>query len=476
MAPVPVFVHDVMKDLTQGSIPKHIVSMAVPIMAGMLLQTLYYVVDLYFVSRLGNAAIAGVSAAGNLMFVVFALTQTLGVGIVALMSHAVGRKDREDANLVFNQSLVLSGLCALVTLLAGYGFTPAYMRAFGADEATVAAGASYLYWFLPGLALQFAMVAMGSALRGTGIVRPTMLVQALTVLLNIVLAPVLIAGWGTGKALGVAGAGLASTIAIAVGVVVLSIYFLKLEKYVSLHADQWIPRPATWGRILKVGLPAGGEFGLIFVYMAVIFWIIRDFGAAAQAGFGVGTRVMQSIFLPAMAVAFATSPIVGQNFGARLPQRIRETFRDAVLMGGAIMLLATLLCQWRSAWFIQLFTAEPGVVTVGKTYLRVISWNFVAVGLVFTCSSTFQGLGNTVPSLLSSGSRLLTFVIPAIWMSRQPWFRLEHLWYLSVVTVALQAFMSLWLLRAQFRTRLVRADPDAAALAGGPPTRVDVMP
>src|SRR5260221_1552226 len=145
-----------MKDLTQGPIARHVLTMAIPIAMGMLLQTLYYIVDLYFVSRLGNAAIAGVSAAGNLMFVIFSLTQMLGVGIVALMSHAVGRKDQPDANLIFNQSLVLSGLCALLTIVAGYGFTRAYMGTLGADDATAAAGTSYLYWFLPGLALQFA--------------------------------------------------------------------------------------------------------------------------------------------------------------------------------------------------------------------------------------------------------------------------------------------------------------------------------
>jgi len=183
-----------MKDLTQQSIASHIVGLALPIMAGMLLQTLYYVVDLYFVSRIGDAAIAGVSGAGNLMFLIFALTQTLGVGIVALIAQAVGRTDRSEANLVFNQSLALAGSCAALTLAAGYAGAGAYMRAMSADAATAAAGTSYLHWFIPGLALQFALVSMGSALRGTGIVRPTMVVQGLTVLLNVVLAPVLIAG------------------------------------------------------------------------------------------------------------------------------------------------------------------------------------------------------------------------------------------------------------------------------------------
>jgi Na+-driven multidrug efflux pump len=149
--------HPQMKDLTQHSIARHIVGMALPIMAGMLLQTLYYVVDLYFVSRLGDPAIAGVTGAGNIMFLIFALTQTLGVGIVALISHAVGRKDQLEANLVFNQSLALAGSCALLTLLAGYAGSAAYMRAMSADGATAAAGTTYLYWFLPGLALQFAM-------------------------------------------------------------------------------------------------------------------------------------------------------------------------------------------------------------------------------------------------------------------------------------------------------------------------------
>jgi putative MATE family efflux protein len=443
-----------MKDLTQHSIASHIVGMALPIMAGMLLQTLYYVVDLFFVSRIGDAAIAGVSGAGNLMFLVFALTQTLGVGIVALIAQAVGRSDRPDANLVFNQSLALAGSCAVVVLVAGYAGAGAYMRAMSADAATAAAGSSYLHWFIPGLALQFALVSMGSALRGTGIVQPTMVVQGLTVLLNVVLAPVLIAGWGTGHALGVAGAGLASSLAIAAGVVMLGFYFARLEKYVALHPAAWAPRLAVWGRLLRVGLPAGGEFALMFVYFALIFWVIRRFGADAQAGFGVGSRVMQSIMLPAMAIAFAVAPVVGQNFGARQYQRVREAFRSGLMLSCLVMLALTLICQLDPQWFIQLFSSEPPVVEVGALFLQIIAWNFVGTGIVFTCSSTFQGLGNTVPSLLSSASRLLTFAVPTLWLARQPWFAPRHLWYLSVASLALQAVVSLLLVRREFRGRL----------------------
>ena len=442
-----------MQDMTKGSITQHLIRMAVPIMIGMLFQTLYLLVDLYFVARLGDTAIAGVGAGGNLMFVVMAATQVLAVGTTTLIAQAVGRKDHADANLVFNQSLAIAFVCALATLLIGYPALGAYMHTLAADAATQTAGIDYLNWYLPGLALQFALVAMGSALRGTGLAQPGMIVQVLTVIINAVLAPVLIAGWGTGHALGVAGAGLASTIAIACGVVMLALYFVKLEKFVRFDVALAAPQPAQWNRILLIGLPAGGEFALMFVYMAVIYAVIRDFGASAQAGFGVGGRIMQAIFLPAMALAFATSPVAGQNVGAGLLDRVRATFRSSIAIGSVIMLALTLICQIKPDWFARGFTQDAAVIAVAAEFLKYISWNFVAQGVVFTCSGMFQALGNTVPALLSSASRLLTFALPVLWWSRQPGFELHHVWMISITSVTLQALVSLWLLRGQLQRR-----------------------
>jgi putative MATE family efflux protein len=443
-----------MKDLTESSISKHIVQMAIPIAAGMFFQTLYFLIDLYFVARLGDAALAGVGAAGNVTFLVFALTQVLGVGAVTLISQAVGRKDQADASLVFNQSLALAALAALVTLTVGYTCASGFMQSLGSNTAAIAAGIQYLHWFLPSLGLQFALVVMSSALRGTGIVQPAMIVQVLTVIVNAVLAPILIAGWGTGHPLGVAGAGLASSVAVGVGVILLWGYFRKLEKYVAFDTTAWRPQFPVWGRMLRIGLPAGGEFALMFVFMGVMYSITRRFGADAQAGFGVGMRLMQCLFLPAMAVAFATAPIVGQNFGAGKYARVRETFAFASLVGSAIMVVLTLVAQWRAASLIHIFTADPAALVVGAQFLHICSWNFVATGLVFTCSGVFQGLGNTVPAVISAGSRLISFVVPALWLAAQPDFQIVQLWYASVASVTIQALISLWLVRAEFRKRL----------------------
>jgi putative MATE family efflux protein len=398
-----------------------------------------------------------------------ALTQVLGVGAVALIAQAVGRRDPADANLVFNQSVSLAVACALATLIGGYALAGAYVATIAADAATQAQGVSYLYWFLPGLALGFAQVVMGSALRGTGIVKPTMAIQALTVLLNTILAPILIAGWGTGYAMGVAGAGFASSIAIVVGIVLLGWYFMRLEKYVHFDSRLWRPQLAVWKRMLVVGLPAGAEFALMFIYMGVIYWVISDFGAPAQAGFGIGSRVMQSIFLPAMAIAFAAGPIAGQNYGAKMGLRVRETFWKAIGLSTVVMVCVTAFLQWRPEVLVAFFTPEAEAQAVGATFLRIISWTFIAQGIVFTCSGMFQGLGNTVPAMLSSAIRLCVFVPLAVWVSSQPNFHLDEVWWLSVATVCLQAVVSFVLLQHQFKRRLVDVPlPAAPPIAPAP--------
>ncbi|WP_434634783.1 MATE family efflux transporter [Chromobacterium sp. CV08] len=446
-----------MKDLTQGPLIRHILTMAIPIAIGMIFQTLYYLIDLYFIGGLGANALAGVGAAGNATFLVLALTQVLGVGTVALISQAVGRKDREEANIIFNQSLTLALVCGLAVLVLGYSLARTYMGTVSSDAETIAAGLVYLNWYMPGLALQFALVAMGSALRGTGIVQPTLVVQLLSVIVNAFLAPILIAGWLTHHPMGVAGAGLASTLALLAGVLTLWIYFRRLEHYVGFDRKLMAPRWRDWGRMLSIGLPAGGEYALMFVFSAIIYWAIRDFGADAQAAFGASSRLVQGLILPAMAVAFAAGPIVGQNFGAGLVDRVRACFSGAMLLISMLMVPLALFVYWRAEGLIGYFAKDPEVIGLGVQFLHIVCWGFIAQGAIFTCSSVFQGLGNTQPALLSSAVRLFTFAMPVVWLSTQSGFRIELVWYFSVGSTFIQALVSLLLLRRQFAHRLIPA-------------------
>jgi len=269
-----------MKDLTIGSTTKTILAMAIPVAAGMIFQTLYLLVDLYFVAALGEDSVAGVGTAGTLLFMIMALTQVLGVSAVALISQAVGRKDQEHANLVFNQSLVLSAVCAVITLLGGYLLAESYLGSITADDAALREGLTFLYWFLPGMALQFAMMAMASSLRATGIVKPAMIVQVLTVVLNTILAPILIAGWGPGPALGVLGAGLASTISITVGGVIAYFSGMPWEASLIIGAILALSSTALVGKQLSEQLEMQSRHGrlsisvLLFQDIAVVPFLV----------------------------------------------------------------------------------------------------------------------------------------------------------------------------------------------------------
>jgi len=448
-----------MKNLSVGSIPGHVASMSMQMFIGMVVQVAYFVTDMKFVSMLGDEVAAGFAIAGNLWFLVLALTQVLNAGTAAMVSHAVGAQQHERANLVFNQSLMLSVFMGIAVLGLLYLIARPFMHLEAADEVVAQAGIDYLLGVTPGLGLQFLMVSMFATLRGTGIVKPTMIIQIITVALNILFAAVLTVGWLTGKPYGAFGAGLATTLATAIGVIMSAYYFHRHEKYVSFHREQVKPNAEVLGRLLFIGLPIGLEFLFMSIVMGVMYWVIRDFGPVAQAGMAEGMVAMRFIMLPAMAVAFAAAPIAGQNFAARKPERVREAFNWTVGLSIGVMLALTVFCQFGSHLLMHMFTYDEAVVAVGATMLIISSWNFAANGIIFSCSSMFQGLGNTWPTISSSIIRVFVFIVPAIWLSHQPHFELVDVWYLSVCSMFLQAIVSYALLRREFRRKLTNLAP-----------------
>jgi Na+-driven multidrug efflux pump len=271
---------------------------------------------------------------------------------------------------------------------------------------------------------------------------------------------VLIFGWGIGQPMGVAGAAVATFVAILIGVVWMAVYFTPAGAYLKFHRHEWRPRLDLWSGMLKIGLPAGAEFAMMAVYLVLVYSVSRPFGAAAQAGFGIGLRIVQACFLPVVALGFAVSPVAGQNFGARLAGRVRETFRVGAGIAAAGMFLAALMVGLTADRLVQVFSPDPAVIDVGEQYLHVIAWNFVASGVIFVTSSMFQAMGNTIPSLITSGLRIVLIAIPILLLRNTPGFSLLWIWYISVGGIFLQLLMNLLLLRREFRLRL--------AFDGGP--------
>jgi putative MATE family efflux protein len=443
-----------MQDFTSGSITRHLLKTAGFMLVTMVFQTLYFLIDLYWVGKLGKEAVAAVAVAGNLTFIVLAITQMLAVGTTTVISHAAGAKDRARAQLVFNQSQILAIVVGACFLIVAMALRKPYANALSADASTAALAADYLLWFIPAMALQFAIAAMSAALRGSGNFKPGMVVQTASVIINMVLAPFLIFGWLTNRPLGVAGAALASLIAVVVGTCWLATYFLSTETFLYFEKALWRPRLALWGQMLKIGLPAGAEFGLMAVYLFVVYTVMRPFGAAAQAGFGIGLRLVQAGFMPVVAMGFAVAPVAGQNFGARHASRVKQVFRIGAFLAAGVMGAFAIVCHLVPIPIIRVFSRDPQVISVCSEYLRIVSWSFAASGIIFVSSSMFQAMGNTVPALLSSFTRLAMVAVPVVLLSRLEGFDLRWIWYLSIGSIVVQLVMNLLLLEREFRRRL----------------------
>ena len=266
-----------------------------------------------------------------------------------------------------------------------------------------------------------------------------------------------------------AGAAIASLVAVAVGSVWLSFYFVGKTSYLTFVRADWKPQIALWRKMLGIGLPAGAEFALVGVYLFVVYIISRPFGAAAQAGFGIGMRIIQAGFMPVVALGFAVAPVAGQNFGARHPQRVRDTFQSAALMAAGAMVLWSVVCMVAGESMIRVFSDDPQVVAIGDEYLHIVAWTFAASGVIFVGSSMFQAMGNTLPALVGSIVRIVVATIPAFLLSRLPGFALHWIWYLSVVAITVQLFVNLLMLRREFNLRLnfatvpIQAEPGLQA-------------
>jgi putative MATE family efflux protein len=440
-------------DMTQGSVRGHVVRMTLFMLAGVTVQALYTLVDIYWVGRLGKEAVAAVALSTNLAFVALAVTQMLGVGCAALVSQAAGRKAHEEVQRLFNQGQSLATCCGVIFFVVSFTLRQRYAEWLSGDAAVAALATTFLTMFIPALGLQFTMVGLGSSLRGIGDMKPGLVAQTSSVLFNMALAPFLVFGWIGGHPLGVAGAALSTLISTFAAVAGLVLYLVRGKTYLQLRPSAWRPDWAVWGKMASIGLPAGLEFLLMSIITGVVYLVTRPFGAEAQAGFGIAARVMQAGFMPAVAIGFASAAVVGQNFGARAFGRLRDALRESARLTIGFMLVFFVICHFLPGVLLRPFSSDPAVIAVGADYLRTVAYNFVAAGLVFVIGGIFQGLGNTWPSLAASVVRAVAFVATVAWLSRQPGFTMHAIWLVSVASVTLQFCLCAVLIRRELRLR-----------------------
>lgn len=440
-----------MSDFTTGSVRVHMLRMAAATLVALAVQMLYSVIDLYWVSRLGKEAVAAVGICSILQMAVISLSQMLRVGITSVISHAAGRRDSKAVAHHFWQSLVCSLSVAGAFGVIVWVSRHAFVSALGADAETRRLSELFLLWFIPALALQFPMAALGASLRGTGDARTMMQAQLVSIGLNIVLAPVLIFGWPASGGLGIVGASLATFVSVLLGNVLLLRVLGRGHRFAP-GARDWKPDLAFWRRLLRIGLPPGAEAAILALYAGFVTAVIEPFGASAQAAFGIGARLFQAGLVAPLAISMAAGAVAGQNLGARLPTRVRETFRESLLACMVCVVPFFLLFVLTPNVLMGVFSGDDHVVSMGAEYLRIISWNLLLTGPVFACFGVFTALGNTTPSLVGSAARVIFMAVPVWFLSQRTGFQMRWIWLFSTWGMVLTLLINLWALSRVFRS------------------------
>ena len=387
-------------DLTEGAIAPKVLKLAAPLVAGNILQTVYNLVDVYWVGKLGATAVAAVSIVFPMAWLLISLAMGVTIAGAALVAQWSGAGKPERAAFAAAQMLVLSIVVATVLSTVAYLGRFRLLDFLGAKDELFAPTLAYLsviFWSVP---FTFGFFSYQSALRGVGdTMRPMYLVIA-TNILNMVLDPLLIFGVGPFPEMGVAGAAWATLLSRALAALIGIWYLFYGNGALTLKAHQLKPDWPTQWQILRVGTPGGLDGFARSSSAVVLVALITPWGAVATAAYGIGIRVMSMVWTVAGAIGQGAAVGVGQNLGALQSQRATRVAWTATWGALALVGLAGLASVLFAVPIVDIFVDDPAVIAEGASFLRITGWGFGLGGALMVISGAFQGAGSTGTSML----------------------------------------------------------------------------
>lgn len=388
------------KEFTQGSIQRAIFLLSVPMVLEMVMESLFAIVDVFFVSRLGTDAVATVGLTESLLFIIYSLAIGLSMATTALVARRIGEKHPEAAAEVAVQASIIALFLSILIGLAGFLFSDKLLIMMGASPSVIASGLGYTQTMLIGNATVFFLFLLNAVFRGAGDAAIAMRSLWIANAINMVLDPCLIFGWGPFPEMGVAGAAVATNIGRSIGV---------LYQVFILFNGKSIIRPGAirvkWDIITHIlSISAGGVFQYLIGSASWIFMvrIISTFGSAAVAGYTIAIRIIIFTVLPSWGLANAAATLVGQNLGAQQPERAERSVWLAALYNMFFLAGVAVVFFIFADLFVSLFATDPEVIRLGALSLRIIcgGYIFYAYGMVLT--QAFNGAGDTLsPTLIN---------------------------------------------------------------------------
>ncbi|MGE5579371.1 MAG: MATE family efflux transporter [Bacillota bacterium] len=407
------------QDFTEGSIPRHLIAFSVPMFLGNALQALYNTVDSIWVGQfLGTDALAAVSVSFPIIFAVVALATGIGLATTTMVAQHTGAKDPVMVRRSIANSFMVMAFLGIVSTFAGTSLRVPLLRLISTPADIMGDAQAYLGIVLGGTVFTFFYNLISAVMRGLGDSKTPLLFLAYATVLNIILDPLLIFGVWPFPRMGVAGAALATIIAQAISAL-LGIRYMTKAGLLKWERAQWRPDFGLIGQTFSIGLPAGIQQIIVSTGMLTLTSLVNKFGSVVTAAFGVGGRLDQFAFMPAMTVGFSVSALVGQNLGARKFDRVREIVHSSIKLTVGITAVIMLVAVSIPHLLLRMFTSDAAVLAEGIRYLRTVGFAYIPYALMFTLSGILRGAGDTVPSMIISILTLWLVRIPlSVYLSR----------------------------------------------------------
>ena len=402
-----------------------LLSMALPNVISMLVNSLYNIVDSLFVAQISEDAMTALSLVYPIQNFANAIAIGFGIGINAMIALYLGAGDRKKAEIAATHGMVLSLLHGVVITVVSIAVMPGFLRRFTTDESLVASGITYSTIVFLFATINMAALAFEKMFQAVGRMKVTMVALVFGCVCNILLDPVLIFGLGPVPAMGIAGAALATGIG------------QLLNLCVCLHPDV-----ALDGKLYAIGVPAILNLALPSLLVTFLNSLLAGFSQSYVVILGIYYKLQTFLYLPANGIVQGMRPLIGYNYGAREHARVKKLYELTLFMSIAIMALGTVICLLASGQLIGLFTSNPDTIAAGAKALRIICIGFVVSAVSTTSSGALEGLGKGVPSLVISLCRYVVFIMPlaAVLCGRLGPDGVWHAFWITEVFTALVAY------------------------------------
>lgn len=404
------------RNFTESGVGKAIFILSIPMVLEMVMESVFAIADIFFVSRLGADAIAAVGLTESVMTIVYSVASGLGVATTALVSRRIGEKKNRDAGSAAMQAILLAFMVSIVMAIPGVLFAEEFLLLMGATEEMAAANYLYPAIIFGTNSVVMLLFIINAVFRSSGDAAISLRVIVVANFINILLDPLLIFGLGPIPAMGIKGAAVAT--AIGRGIAVVYQFWLLFGNHhrISISWPEVRLKPRIMGELLKVSM--GGIFQNLIATSSWILLvrIIAVFGSLAIAGYTIALRIVIFALLPASGLSNAAATLVGQNLGAGSPSRAERSvwitsYVNMTMMG----IIGTVLVLFSST-FISLFTSDPGVVIQGSAALQIISLGFVFYGLSMVMIQAFNGSGDTITPTIIYFFGFWLLELPLAWL------------------------------------------------------------